>query len=120
MELTLPQPPDEAGTRRMEVEEPKGRTTRPEAVLDIRRHGEERAGPGAMPFAVLEELDLALEHVERIGVVGVGVGIDTLEVRPVRELERLDVRQLGEDAVLPDALTLARPNEVRLVHRRGS
>src|SRR5438552_12894522 len=69
-----------------------------EAVLDARRR-EERAGTGAAPGVVEEELDLALEHVEGVGVVGVSVRIDALEIRPVQELERLDLRQLGEDSV---------------------
>ena len=79
-------------------------------------------GPTRCHSPSWRELDLALEHVERIGVVGVGVRVDALEVGPERELERLDVRQLGEDAmpVLPDPLALAGPDEVRLVHRRGS
>src|ERR1700739_4375616 len=116
----LPQPSDEAGVRRVKVEQAEGRSAWTESVLDVRRHREERAGAGAVPLAVLEELDLALEHVERVGVVGMGVRDDALEVRPVRELERLDVGQLGEDAVLPDPLALARPREERLLHRSRS
>ena len=75
-----------------------------------------------MPLAALEELDLALEHVERVGVIGVGVQVDALEVGPERELECLDVRQLCEDAVAarPDPLALAGSREERLLHRRGS
>ena len=78
-------------------------------MLDVGRHREERAGPDAVPLAVLEELDLALEHVEGVGVVGVGVCADALEVGLVRELEHLDLRQLCEDAVpaLADPLALA-------------
>ena len=110
----------EAGPRRVDVEQAEGSTAGAEPVLDVRRHREERAGADAVPLAVLEELDLALQHVERVGVVGVGVGVDAFEIRPVRELERLDVRQLGEDAVVPDALALPRSREERLVHRRAS
>ncbi len=73
-----------------------------------------------MPFAVAEELGFAFEEIERVGVVGVGVRVDALEVRREEELERLDVRQLGENTVLPDALALARPREERLVHHHGS
>src|ERR1700759_4058679 len=115
----VPQPVDEADARRMEVEQAKRRAAWPEAVLDVRRHREERAGPGAMPLAVLEELDVALEHVERVGVVGVDVRVDAVEVRPERELEGLDLRQPREDAMpaLADPLALARPDEVRLFHR---
>src|SRR5437660_8219161 len=107
----LPQPSDEADVRRVEVEQADVDAAGSEAVLDVRRDRQERARADAVPLAVLEELDLALEHIERVGVVGVGVRVDALELRPVRELERLDVRQLGEDAVVPDALALARPDE---------
>src|SRR4029078_3233840 len=110
--MTLaPQSFDEAGLRRVEVEQPDRRSPRAEPVFDVRRHREERAGPRAVPLAALEELDLALEHVERVGVVGVGVRIDTLEVGGEGELERLDVRQLGENAavVLGDSLSLTPP-----------
>src|SRR6187551_2931625 len=98
MTLTLPQPFDEADARGVEVEQTEGRAAGTEAVLDVRRHREERAGTDAVPLAVLEELDLALEHVERVRVVGMGVRVDALEVRPVRDLECLEVRQLGEDS----------------------
>src|SRR5438876_3656805 len=118
MTLLVPQPSDEADVRRVEVEQAEGRAAGTEAVLDARRRREERAGTGAVPCVVEEELDLALEHVEGVGVVGVSVRIDALEIRPVRELERLDLRQLGEDSVppLPDPLALAVCNEERLLH----
>jgi hypothetical protein len=50
------------------------------------------------------------------------VRVDTLEVGGEGELERLDVRQLSENAVpvLPDSLALARPDEERLFHRGES
>src|SRR5438445_11770463 len=115
MVLRAPQRVDEAGARRVEVEQTKRAAAGTEAVLDVRRHREEGAGTGAVPLVVLEELDLALEHVERVRVVGVRVRTDALEVRPVRELERLDVRQLRQDAVLAlaDPLAFARSHEVR-------
>src|SRR3954464_3612964 len=111
-----PQPFDEADVRRVEVEQARVAAAGTEAVLDVRRHRQERAGADAVPLAVLEELDLALEHVERVGVVGVGGGVDALEVGREEELERLDVRQLGEDpvSVPPDLLAFARPDEERL------
>src|SRR5690242_18931295 len=110
------QPLDEADVGRVEVEEAERGSTRTEAVLDVRRDGDERAGAAASPGAVEEELDLALEDVERIGVVGVGVRVDALEVGRERGIENLDVRQLGEDAVpvLADSLAFARPDEIRL------
>src|SRR3954466_10774013 len=122
MALTVPQPADEADVRRMEVEHADLDATGAEAVLDVRRNREERAGADAVPLAVLEELDLALEDVERVGVVGVGMRVHALEVGREGELERLDVRQLGEDTVSvpPDPLALARPDEERIVHRRQS
>src|SRR3982751_6455685 len=122
MALTVPQPSDKPGVRRVEVEQADGDAAGTEAVLDVRRHRQERAGADAVPLAVLEELDLALEHIERVGVVRVGVRVDALEVGLEEELERLDVRQLSENAVpvLPDSLALARPDEVLLVHRRES
>src|SRR3954462_15484860 len=89
---------DEAGARCVDIEHADGLAAAgPEAVLDVRRYREERPGADAVPVAVLEELDLALEDVERVGVVGVGVRVDALEVGREEELERLDVRQLGED-----------------------
>ena len=95
---------------------------RTEPVLDIGRHRDERAWLGASPLAGDEELDLALEHVERVGVGRVSVWVDALEVGREVELERLDVWQLGEDAVpaLSDPLALALSDEVRLVHLRPS
>src|ERR1700757_4962093 len=109
MPLAAPQPFDEADVRRVEVEQAEERAAGPEAVLDVRRRREERAGTGPVPGVVEKELELALEHVERVGVVGVRVGVDALEIRPVRELERLDLRELGEDAVATrlDPLALA-------------
>src|SRR6476619_4022325 len=116
MALPVPQPFDEAGLRRVEVEQADADAAGTKAVLDIRRYRQERAGADAVPLAVLEKLDLALEDVERIRVVGVGVRVDALEVGREGELERLDVRQLGEHAVsvLPDSLALAGADEVRL------
>src|SRR5256885_9407709 len=90
---------DEADARRVEVEQPKGLAAGTKAVLGVRRHREERAGAGAMPLAALEELDLALEHVERVGVIGVGVRTYALEVRPEGELHRLEGRHPREDPV---------------------
>ena len=62
------------------VEHADGDAAGTEAVHDVRRYREERPGADAMPVVVLEELDLALEYVERVGVVGVGVRVDALEV----------------------------------------
>src|SRR5438045_1582359 len=116
MELARSQSIDEAGARRVDVEHAEGSATTAEAVLDVGRDRDERAGTGAVPFAVPEELDLAFKHVERIGVVGVGVRVDALELRPERELEHLEMRQLCEDAVAVRCpLSFARSREVRLL-----
>src|SRR5579862_278027 len=120
MELRVPQALDEADVRCVEVEEPDRRSCRAETVLYIRRDRNERAGPGVVPRVVQEELDLAFEHVERVGVVGVGVRLDAFEFGREGKLERLDLWQLGEHAVLPDPLSLAWACEERLVHRSGS
>src|SRR5690348_6888659 len=112
MTLAVPQSLDEADARRVDVEQPKRAATGAEAVLDIRRHRKERSGACAMPFAVLEELDVSLEDIERVGVVGVRVLVDALEVGPERELEHLEVRQLCEDAVsVRRPLALSRSRE---------
>jgi hypothetical protein len=93
-----------------------------EAVNAVARGGQEEARMRDVGIVAGTELDLAFEDVERIHVVGVGVRVDALEVGREGELERLDVRQLRENAVLvpSDALALARPDEVRLVHRSAS
>src|SRR6266576_3611572 len=122
MKLTA-QPVDEADVRRVDVDHPEGDAAGAEAVLDVRRHGEEGAGATTVPGAVEEELDLALEHVERVRVVGVGVRVDALEVRSERELDRLQLRQVGQDAMpaRPYPLAFARPDEERLLlHGSGS
>src|SRR6478736_1850551 len=119
--MTLfPQRVDEAHARRVNVEQADGDATGTKAVHDVRRYREERPGADAMPFVVLEELDLALEYVERVGVVGVGVRIDALEPRLEGELDHLEVRQLSEDATgavaTVEPLALARADEVGLFH----
>src|SRR5436190_24054245 len=125
MALPVPQRVDEADARRVDVEHADAVVVRgAEAVDDVRRHREERAGADAVPIAGLEELDLAIEHVERVGVVGVGVRVDALESRLEGELDHLEVPQLSEDATAAvaavESLALARWREVWLVHRCGS
>src|SRR3954453_15701709 len=116
---------DEADARCVDIEHADGLAAAgPEAVLDVRRYREERPGADAVPVAVLEELDLALEDVERVGVVGGGVRVDALEPRLEGELDHLEVRQLAQDRAAAKAaiepLALARADEVRLVHRHRS
>ena len=94
----------EAHRRRVDVEEDGGRLARvPERVDDVgRRRGED---PGCRAHRLLlraeRELDLALEHVERIGVVVMDVRVRALLARLVAE-QRDDQRlELGEDANRP-------------------
>jgi hypothetical protein len=91
-------------------------------VLDVRRHCKECAWAAAVPGTVEEELDLALEHIERIRVIGVRVRVDALELRLIRKLENLQLRQFGQDAVsaLSDLLAFAVSDEKRLRHESGS
>src|SRR6185312_42625 len=116
----IPQRIDEADVRRVEVEQADRRARGTEAVLDVRRNRHVRARAGTAPFASAEELDLAVEDVERIRVIGVGVQVDALEVRGERELDRLDVADLAEDTVLSDPFPLAGREKNGLVHRRSS
>jgi hypothetical protein len=89
-------------------------------MLDIRGDRDIRAGAGAPPFAPEEELDVAFEDEERVRVVGMGVRVDALEVGREEELDRLDISELPEDAVIPDPLAFAGGKEDRLVHCGGS
>ena len=51
------------------------------------------------PLPVHKELNLAFEHVERVGVIVVDVGIDTL---PAGLKDRLDHLKVGEFAEQPE------------------
>ncbi len=64
---------------------------------DAGRRGEEHARAGAERLVTDGELDLALEDVERIGVVVVDVRLDGAEARFAPELE-----DLGLIAFVPD------------------
>src|SRR4051795_8795224 len=85
---------------------------RPEPVEDAGGSRAPGAGTGLVRLLADRELDLALEHPERVDVVGVGVRIDG-EIRAEAELEGLDLRELDEHAVLPDALALVWMKEHR-------
>ena len=88
----------EAGVGRVDVQQPcvAGPRLR-ERVLDAGRRGDERAWPAEERPAVDGELDLALEDVERVGVVGVRVQLRPLELPVEVELEDREVGQIGLD-----------------------
>jgi len=76
-------------------------------VTHAGRRSEEHAWAGAEGLISDGELDLALEDVERIGVVVVDVRIDRPEPRLAPELEDLDLVAFVPDADLtPRALEL--------------
>ena len=76
-------------------------------MTDAGRRGEEHARARAERLIADGELDLALEDVERVGVVVVDVRIDRPEARLAPELEDLDLVTLVPDADLtPRALEL--------------
>src|SRR4051812_18868001 len=83
-----------------------------EAVHDPAGDRDPGARAAANRLPVDEELDLALEDEERVDVVFVGVRVDALPAGVEAEVERLELRQFGQDppeAVLPLAeLALAR------------
>jgi hypothetical protein len=65
------------------------------AATNVPRAGEARLVADA-------ELDLALENVESVGVVGVGVRIDALELRLEGHVDRGQLRQVAEDSMRAD------------------
>jgi hypothetical protein len=75
-----------------------------------------RARAGANRLAFDLELGLALEDVEGVDVVCVGVRVDALEVRAEAEQERLQLGQLGEDAVPANTLPLAGADDDSVRH----
>jgi hypothetical protein len=107
-----PDATSEAAVRRVEVEDAKGHGARvAETVSRSTRSREERAG-ACVPRAVIGvELDLALQHVERVHVVVVGVGVNALELRQERQLEHGELLEVGLDqeraGVVLDAFALA-------------
>ena len=69
-------------------------------MTDSGRRGEEHARARAERLVADGELELALEDVERVGVVVVDVRIDRPEPRLAPELENLDLVTLVPDADL--------------------
>jgi len=78
----------EAGTVRAGV---------PEAVADARGSGNEGAGRSSDGLVADRELELSLEDVERIELVGVDVRVDRAELGVARELDHLELLALGLD-----------------------
>ena len=69
-------------------------------MTDAGRRGEEHARAGTERLVTDGELDLALEDVERVGVVIVDVRLDRPESRLAPELEDLELVTLVPDADL--------------------
>jgi hypothetical protein len=85
----------------VDVDYPKlGAADVPEAVLHATRGGDEAPGARAEDLLAHLELGLAVEHVERVDVVGMAVKRDALEVGAEPELDHLVLRKLAEDAMV--------------------
>ena len=110
---------DEARVRRVDVEYPDpARAGIAEAMLGAPWGREEGARATAPPLAINEELDLALDDVERVGVVRMRVGLDTFPAVLERAFYHLQIRQKDEQpkaAVLP-----VQPLTVVFGYKRGA
>jgi len=103
---------DEAVRGRVNVEEASvARSWVAEAVANSRRSGDVGAGAGVDGLVADRELELALEDVEGVDLVGVDVRRDRAELRIARELDHFELGALRLDdevAVLTgDRLALA-------------
>ena len=89
------------------------------AVARARRRRDESAGAEHDRLLAGGELDLALEHEERVGVVVVGVRVDDERLVEV-DLDRADVLQVGTDQAVAVAalvqLSFAGTADDRLGH----
>jgi len=84
----------------MEVEEASRlRAGVTEAVNGPGRRGDEGPGPADAWLVAGEKLDLALDHVEAVGVVVVSVGVDAFELRAEGHVDRGQLREVAEDPV---------------------
>ena len=100
--VVLAQAIDEAGRRRVEVQEPdRVGIGIAEAVDAVGRSGEERARTGHTRLVADPELDLALERVEGVDVVGMAVRVDALEGGLKRHVDDGELREVAEDPVRP-------------------
>ena len=70
-----------------------------EAVDGARLGCDEGARSGSARLVSDPELDLAFEHVEAVGVVGVGVRVDALEAGAEGHVDRGQLREVAEDPV---------------------
>ena len=94
----------EAHRRHVEVEEDRGRVTRvPERVHDVWRRGGDRPRGHFVGCELRTErdLDLAFQHVERVGVVLVDVGVGPLLAGLVAEPRDDEVLELEQDPQRP-------------------
>src|SRR5437867_12463349 len=95
-----PQALDEAAGRCVEVQQTdRLEACVTEAVDRARRRGDERPRPGHTRFVTDPELDLSFEHVERVNVVDVRVGVDALELRLEGHVDRGQLWQVAKDPV---------------------
>ena len=67
---------------------------------DADRRCDVRAAPAAEDLVADGELGLALEDVEGVDLVCVGVRLHALELGPEAELDHLELGQLGQDPVV--------------------
>ena len=94
----------EAGGRDMHVEEGRRRVARvAKGVHDVRRRGSEGSRPRGHCLELRPErqLDLALEHVERVGVVVVDVRVGAVLAGLVAEPAHDQLLELAQDADRP-------------------
>jgi len=91
---------EEAAGRGVEIEDTDRFVVRePEPVDGPRRGRDERARPGDARLVSDPELDLAVEHVEAVRVVGVRVRVDALEARAEGHVDRAELGKVAEDPV---------------------
>jgi A/G-specific adenine glycosylase len=100
--LSLSEALGEPDVRGMDVEQAQlGVPSVPKAVRDARRRRHKAPRPRPEDLFTHLELRLAGEHVERVDEVVVNVRIDALEIGPEAQLDEFELRQLGQDAMVP-------------------
>ena len=94
------QPIEEAGGWRVDVEATdRVGVGRAETVDAVARSGQKRARADDVRLVAHAEFNLAFEDVERVNVVGVGVGIDALELGLEGHVDHGELRQVAKDSV---------------------